>query len=208
MSEFLDKDSQKTANNAKASRKSQNQRQQVNETHQYYQPRLGNYMHQSAMVPPLRSQPPHLHQQFSETLGSRRGMFKPYLGTTNTTSASEEGALLSKSSCHLAMPAPSDQNLHYHTTQQTYPNQSGSLSAAPNNVTTTTSTLKHNSFPVYLVGCSSSLESDVREIRKMLKAYVTRIENKDVSAKNAKEWRLVARVLDRIFFYAYIGTFS
>ena len=61
--------------------------------------------------------------------------------------------------------------------------------------------------------CSRSLqvkyevkESDIREIRKLLKSYVTRLENKDAAAKTTKEWRIVARVLDRIFFFCYIGT--
>jgi len=33
-----------------------------------------------------------------------------------------------------------------------------------------------------------------------------RLENKDAAAKTTKEWRIVARVLDRIFFFCYIGT--
>jgi len=49
-------------------------------------------------------------------------------------------------------------------------------------------------------------ESDIREIRKLLKSYVTRLENKDIAARTTKEWRIVARVLDRIFFFCYIGT--
>jgi len=47
---------------------------------------------------------------------------------------------------------------------------------------------------------------DIREIRKLLKSYVTRLENKDAAARTTKEWRIVARVLDRIFFFCYIGT--
>jgi len=49
-------------------------------------------------------------------------------------------------------------------------------------------------------------ESDIREIRKLLKSYVTRLENKDAASRTTKEWRIVARVLDRIFFFCYIGT--
>ena len=41
---------------------------------------------------------------------------------------------------------------------------------------------------------------------ELLKSYVTRLENKDSSAKTTREWRIVARVLDRIFFFCYIGT--
>ena len=35
---------------------------------------------------------------------------------------------------------------------------------------------------------------------------MTRLENKDLAARTTKEWRIVARVLDRIFFFCYIGT--
>ena len=50
------------------------------------------------------------------------------------------------------------------------------------------------------------IESDIRDIRKLLKSYMTRLENKDLAARTTKEWRIVARVLDRIFFFCYIGT--
>lgn len=49
------------------------------------------------------------------------------------------------------------------------------------------------------------LEADIREIRRLLKAYMMRVENKDAAAKTTKEWRIVARVLDRLFFLCYIG---
>jgi hypothetical protein len=52
----------------------------------------------------------------------------------------------------------------------------------------------------------AGVENDVREIRRMLKAYISRMENKDAAAKTTKEWRIVARVLDRLFFFCYIGT--
>jgi len=50
------------------------------------------------------------------------------------------------------------------------------------------------------------LESDIKEIRRLLKNYIVRLENKDAMAKNSKDWRLVARVMDRLFFFSYIGT--
>jgi len=53
---------------------------------------------------------------------------------------------------------------------------------------------------------SPALEADVRDIRRLLKTYVTRLETKDAAARAAKEWRIVARVLDRLFFFCYIGT--
>jgi len=55
---------------------------------------------------------------------------------------------------------------------------------------------------------SVALENDIKEIRRLLKNYIVRLENKDTQAKNAKEWRLVARVMDRLFFFSYIGTIA
>jgi len=52
---------------------------------------------------------------------------------------------------------------------------------------------------------SPALEADVREIRRLLKVYVTRLEMKDAAARATKEWRIVARVLDRLFFFCYVG---
>ena len=46
----------------------------------------------------------------------------------------------------------------------------------------------------------------MRDIRRLLKTYVTRLETKDAAARATKEWRIVARVLDRLFFFCYIGT--
>jgi len=62
--------------------------------------------------------------------------------------------------------------------------------------------------PVFYAGGFGhpAIENDIREIRKLLKSYVTRLENKDAAARTTKEWRIVARVLDRIFFFCYIGT--
>ena len=46
----------------------------------------------------------------------------------------------------------------------------------------------------------------MRDIRRLLKIYVTRLETKDAVARATKEWRIVARVIDRLFFFCYIGT--
>lgn len=51
-----------------------------------------------------------------------------------------------------------------------------------------------------------ALEADVRDIRRLLKTYITRLETKDAAARVTKEWRIVARVLDRLFFFCYVGT--
>lgn len=50
------------------------------------------------------------------------------------------------------------------------------------------------------------LESDVKEIKRILRAYMVRLSDKDYNARVAKEWRVVARVLDRLFFFMYVST--
>lgn len=50
---------------------------------------------------------------------------------------------------------------------------------------------------------SSSMKSDLRDIRRLLQAYWIRRAAKDAEARNHREWRLVARVLDRLFFFLY-----
>ena len=53
---------------------------------------------------------------------------------------------------------------------------------------------------------SPELVNDVQEIRTLLNAYMKRLGDKDVAAKVTKEWRVVAKVLDRVFFYLYCTT--
>jgi len=53
---------------------------------------------------------------------------------------------------------------------------------------------------------SSRLESDVREVRRLLQAYALRLAERDAHARVTKQWRLVARVLDRLFFFFYVAT--
>lgn len=54
----------------------------------------------------------------------------------------------------------------------------------------------------------SSLESDLGEIRHLIRIYVNR--QKDHERKNviAMEWRTLALVLDRLFFCLYVITIS
>ena len=55
--------------------------------------------------------------------------------------------------------------------------------------------------------CSSSfsrqLVDDVHEIRRLLRSYSARLDDRDAREQVLAEWRLVARVLDRTFFAAY-----
>lgn len=53
---------------------------------------------------------------------------------------------------------------------------------------------------------NQAIESDVREIKRILRTYIQRLNEKDAQGRVAKEWRIVARVLDRLFFFMYIST--
>ena len=51
----------------------------------------------------------------------------------------------------------------------------------------------------------SSMTSDVREIRRYLRMLHARIQQKEEFGKITAEWRIVALVLDRIFFCTYVA---
>jgi hypothetical protein len=53
-----------------------------------------------------------------------------------------------------------------------------------------------------------ALQTDIREIRRIIKSYVGRLQDREATARNAKEWRIVARVFDRLFFILYICTIT
>lgn len=55
--------------------------------------------------------------------------------------------------------------------------------------------------PIHL---SQTVEQDVKEIRRYLRTLIGRINQKEDRAKITLEWRIVALVLDRIFFYFYL----
>jgi hypothetical protein len=48
-----------------------------------------------------------------------------------------------------------------------------------------------------------SIENDLKEVRDYLRHMKKKIENTDRSNKNADDWKKVALVLDRTFFFAY-----
>ena len=50
------------------------------------------------------------------------------------------------------------------------------------------------------------IETDVKEIKRILRTYINRLNEKDTQGRIAKEWRIVARVLDRLFFFMYACT--
>jgi hypothetical protein len=46
----------------------------------------------------------------------------------------------------------------------------------------------------------------VREMKRMLKSFMTKLQTREVKERIALEWRLVALSLDRMFFYIYLFT--
>ena len=56
------------------------------------------------------------------------------------------------------------------------------------------------------VHVQTALETEVREIKNVLRSFMSRIHQKDAKDKVAREWRLVALALDRLFFVIYLVT--
>jgi hypothetical protein len=80
----------------------------------------------------------------------------------------------------------------------------GDSNAAPSNLA---ATLRGVGVPAGLtIRASPAMEADLNDIRSMLNLYLKRLETKDAGAKVTKEWRVVARVFDHLFFYTYIAT--
>ena len=53
---------------------------------------------------------------------------------------------------------------------------------------------------------NQAIENDIKEIKRILRTFINRLNEKDAQGKVAKEWRIVARVLDRLFFFMYLCT--
>ena len=53
---------------------------------------------------------------------------------------------------------------------------------------------------------SASSQADLVEICTMLSTYMKRLADKDAATSVIKEWRIVARVFDRLFFFLYCAT--
>ena len=56
--------------------------------------------------------------------------------------------------------------------------------------------------PIHL---HQSVESDVKDIKRYLRQLLQRIHAKEERGKMALEWRIVALVMDRLFFYMYLA---
>ena len=52
--------------------------------------------------------------------------------------------------------------------------------------------------------CISSWEADVKDIRIHLQRWADKAEEKEVKDRITREWRIVALVLDRLFFFLYL----
>ena len=51
-----------------------------------------------------------------------------------------------------------------------------------------------------------ALEIEVKDVRRALRSFMTRLQEKDAAAKMLRDWRIVALVLDRLFFFMYLAT--
>lgn len=51
-----------------------------------------------------------------------------------------------------------------------------------------------------------ALETEVKDLRRALRGFMTRLQEKDAAAKMLRDWRIVALVLDRLFFFVYLAT--
>jgi len=60
--------------------------------------------------------------------------------------------------------------------------------------------------PTVVLHVSASTRADLVEIRTMLSTYMKRLADKDAAANVTKEWRIVAKVFDRLFFFLYCAT--
>ena len=51
---------------------------------------------------------------------------------------------------------------------------------------------------------AAALEKDIKEIKTYMRAMMNKSLQKEAKEKITKEWKLVAVVLDRLFFFAYL----
>lgn len=49
-----------------------------------------------------------------------------------------------------------------------------------------------------------AVDSDVRDIRRLVRQLLNRVHQKEERNRVAMEWRVVGRVLDRLFFFVYL----
>lgn len=49
-----------------------------------------------------------------------------------------------------------------------------------------------------------AVETEVKEVRRMLRSFMAKLSMRDIKEKNALEWRTVALAIDRLFFCIYL----
>ena len=54
--------------------------------------------------------------------------------------------------------------------------------------------------------CIRRLEREVGDINRYLRIYLCRLNDDEQQNRVARDWRLVARLLDRLFFFMYVST--
>jgi len=54
------------------------------------------------------------------------------------------------------------------------------------------------------VEIGSAVVNEVREVKRMLRSFMAKLNQRDVRERHAFEWRIVALALDRLFFILYI----
>lgn len=83
---------------------------------------------------------------------------------------------------------------------QSHNNHTGSTASAGRNSQRETVDLSPDMSPIQLY---PSLEGDVREIRRFIKTLIYKQKTQENLEKIRGEWRAVALVIDRAFFYLY-----
>jgi len=48
--------------------------------------------------------------------------------------------------------------------------------------------------------------SQIREIKRVLRSFMMKLQSRDAKEKVSLEWRLVALSIDRLFFVVYVAT--
>jgi len=78
--------------------------------------------------------------------------------------------------------------------------------SGPSNVDTAAAAAADSAPSTVVLHVSASTRADLVDIRAMLANYMKRLADKDAAANVTKEWRIVAKVFDRLFFFLYVGT--
>jgi len=78
----------------------------------------------------------------------------------------------------------------------------GHLLSPPPATSTPAAVPSSSSSPGVEIG--AAVETEVREVKRMLRSFMAKLSQRDVRERNAFEWRIVALALDRLFFILYL----